>query len=120
MALIEFFPRKPLLPLFAIKLPSALCKINSILEPNKYELIIKKSLEINEKRLIKFKEVEDSRGELGLIMIVYDYIYNKKKPEVLIPQNERGFFDFNIYELDFNRNVNVESIIENQKETNKR
>ncbi len=115
MAVVQFVPRQGIEPLFAVKLSPTLSKIVQGLEEEEAKHLLKRVLNVKEKRVVNLKQVEDAQGNLGHIFILYDYLYNKVEPKVAIPQTEDGYFDFKIYQLDFNRAINLENIIEDQK-----
>jgi acetylornithine deacetylase/succinyl-diaminopimelate desuccinylase-like protein len=115
MAVIKFVPKKGIEPIFAVKLNPAFTKLIANLEDEDAEKHMKAALNINPKRMINIKEVEDAQGNLGYILILYDYIYKEKRPKSVVPQTEDGYFDFRIYQLDFNKDINIENIIEDQK-----
>ncbi len=115
MSILEFLPKHEIEPLFGIKLCHSLHKISDYIEEEKFEYMVKHALGIDSKRLIKLKKVEDANGETGTVIILYDYIYKTNKPKVSIPQNEKGYFDFKIYELNFNQEINIEKLIKQLK-----
>lgn len=115
MAVIKFVPKKGIEPLFAVKLNPAFTKLIIEMENAEAERYMKFALNIDPRRMINIKEVEDAQGNLGHILILYDYIYKEKRPKVAVPQTEDGYFDFRIYQLDFNKDINIENIIEDQK-----
>ncbi|TDT72584.1 hypothetical protein EV215_0394 [Hypnocyclicus thermotrophus] len=115
MAIVKFYPKGGMKPLFALKLVDTFNKIIQELGIEKAEEIIKIALNINKNRIIDIREVEDSNGDISFIVILYDFISKYKRPKTSIPQTEEGFFDFNIYQLDFNRTIDIEKIIKDQK-----
>ncbi len=116
MSVVEFVPKKPIDPLFAIKLPPAVSKICESFQEPELEDVLKKALKISEERLVHLKTVEDLKGNLGIIFIIYDYKYRLKKPKISIPQTENGFFNFRIYEIDFNKDIDLEKFIKAEKD----
>lgn len=115
MAIVKFVPKKGVEPIFAVKLNPAFTKLIVSMTTEEAENSLKTALNINPKRMINIKEVEDAQGTLGHIVILYDYIYKEKRPKAAVPQTEDGYFDFRIYQLDFNKDINIENIIEDQK-----
>ena len=115
MGVVQFVPRRGIEPIFAIKLSPTLSLVIQEMEEEAGKKLLKKVLGVNNKRVVALKQVEDSQGNMGHILILYDYIYNKIEPKVSVPQTEDGFFNFKIYQLDFNRTINLENIIEDQK-----
>lgn len=115
MGIVQFVPRRGIEPIFAIKLSPTLSLVIQEMEEAEVKKLLKKVLRIKEKRVINLKQVEDSQGNFGHILILYDYVYSKIEPKIAIPQTEDGYFDFKIYQLDFNRAINLENIIEDQK-----
>jgi len=115
MGIVKFVPREGIKPIFAVKLSPSLSKIIQDMDYEQGKKLLKTVLNVKEKRVVNLKQVEDGQGNFGHIFILYDYIYNKIEPKVAIPQTEEGYFDFKIYQLDFNRAINLENIIEDQK-----
>ncbi len=116
MSVLEFLPKHEIEPLFGIKLCPPLHKMSDYIDENQFEDLLKHAMGIKQKRLIKLKRVEDVNGEIGTVVIVYDYVYKTNKPKISIPQDEKGFFDFKIYELNFNQEINLEKIIDKLKD----
>ncbi|MDN5304376.1 MAG: hypothetical protein PWP46_1260 [Fusobacteriaceae bacterium] len=115
MAIVKFYPKGGIRPLFALKLAETFNKIIKEFGIEKAEEIIKVALNIDKNRVVDIREVEDGNGDIGFIIILYDFISKYKRPKTSIPQTEEGFFDFNIYQLDFNINIDVEKIIKDQR-----
>lgn len=97
-------------------MPPTVNKICDFLENEEIEDVLKASLKISSKRLVALKVVEDLKGNKGRILIIYDYKYKKRKPKISIPHNQNGFFDFKIYEIDFNKDIDLEKFIISEKE----
>lgn len=112
MGVINFIPKNGLTPIFGIKLAPSFSVICENLKETESEILIKKALNINEKRAVSLKDVEDSFGNNFQLLIVYDGISVKNKAILKTPHTEEGYFDFPIYNLDFNAKVDVEFIIE--------
>lgn len=113
MGVIEFIPKGGLTPIFGIKLSPSFSTACEYLKEIEAELLVKRVLNINENRLVSLKEVEDSFGNAFQLLIVYDQISKKNKAILKTPHTEEGYFDFPIYNLDFNTKIDVEFIIEN-------
>lgn len=113
MGVIEFIPKGGLTPIFGIKLSPSFSMACEYLKEIEAETLIKKVLNINENRAISLKEVEDSFGNTFHLLIVYNQISKKNKTILKTPHTEDGYFDFPIYNLDFNTKIDVEFIIEN-------
>jgi hypothetical protein len=116
MSTIKFIPRDPIKPIFAIKISPTLSKVLYTLSDDKEKLdLLKNVLGINPKRVIGLKNVLDENKNNGTIVIIYDYIYEKLVPKYDIPSDEKGFFKFKIYDMDFNTNINIENLLKNRK-----
>ena len=112
MSTINFIPRDPIKPLFAIKISPTLHKVlNTIFEDKEKLKLLRNVLGINPKRVIGLKNVLDENKNNGAIVIIYDYIYEKIVPKYDIPCDENGFFKFKIYDIDFNKDINIESLL---------
>ncbi|OQY10386.1 MAG: hypothetical protein B6I28_01075 [Fusobacteriia bacterium 4572_132] len=119
MSIIEFTPQKTIEPLFGIKIMPILKKIHKKMSKEEYEKIIKIGLGINLNRMIQLKEVEDENGKVELIIIIFNYKSKiKKKIKESRIVNEKGYFNFPIYEIDFNKELNVEEIVKNMRKKN--
>lgn len=113
MGVVKFIPKSGLTPIFGIKLAPCFSIVCQELEELKAEILIKKSLNIHENRAISLKDVEDSFGNNFQLLIVYDAISIKNRDILKIPHTGEGYFDFPIYNLDFNAAIDIEFIIEN-------
>lgn len=112
MNTIKFIPRDPIKPLFAIKISPTLQKVLNTLFDEKEKLnLLKNVLGINPKRVVGLKNVLDEKKNNGTIVIIYDYIYEKIMPKYDIPCDDNGFFKFKIYDMDFNTDINIESLL---------
>ena len=112
MSRIKFIPKDPIKPLFAIKISSTLHKVlGTIIEENKKISLIKEVLGINPKRFIKLKNVLDENKNDGTIVIIYNYIYKRVIPKYDIPCDDKGVFQFKIYDIDFNKDINIEGLL---------
>jgi hypothetical protein len=112
MGVLQFIPKSGLTPLFGVKLCPVFSKICDELSEINSEIIVKKSLNININRAVAIKEVEDSFGNTFQLLIVYDSLSVKNRSILKIPHTDEGFFDFPIYNLDFNTDIDIEFIIE--------
>lgn len=110
MSVVEFVPKEPLKPLFAIKLAPFFFRIHSGLSFDQFEKIVKEALNIDENRLLDFHSAEDKLGNRYLMMIIFNYKYRHKKPSINLPEKD-GFFDFDIFDVDFNMDIDIEEII---------
>lgn len=112
MSTIKFIPRDPIKPIFAIKISPTLSKVlYTILDEEEKLNLIKNVLGINSKRIIGLKSVLDENKNSGTIVIIYDYIYEKIMPKYDIPSDDKGFFKFKIYDMDFNTDINIEDLL---------
>lgn len=112
MNTIKFIPRDPIKPLFAIKISPTLQKVLNTLFDEKVKVnLLKNVLGINPKRVVGLKNVLDEKKNNGTIVIIYDYIYEKIMPKYDIPCDDNGFFKFKIYDMDFNTDINIESLL---------
>lgn len=110
---VKFIPKGGLTPIFGIKLAPSFSVVCESLSEINAETVIKKALNILENRAVSLKDVEDSFGNNFQLLIVYNHI-SKRNTEILkVPHTEEGYFDFPIYNLDFNTKIDVEFIIEN-------
>lgn len=114
MAIMEFTPRNPIKPLFGIKLAPVLQRICEDFEIEDAEALLVDALKVDTNRLIQLKRVEDASGNFGMVLVIYDFIYKTKKPLISLPEKD-GFFDFKIYELDFNKDIDIEWLIDQSK-----
>ena len=113
MGVINFIPKGGLTPIFGIKLSPSFSTICESLKEMDSEMLVKKALNIHENRAVSLKEVEDSFGNAFQLLIVYDSISKKNKAILKVPHTDEGYFDFPIYNLDFNTKIDIEYIIEN-------
>lgn len=110
---VKFVPKGGINPIFGVKLPPAFSFICEGLEEIQAEDLIKSSLNINENRSISLKSVEDSFGNGFQLLVVYDHISKRNKGILKIPHTDEGYFDFPIFNLDFNTKIDIEFIVEN-------
>lgn len=110
---LKFVPRGGINPIFGIKLAPSFSTVCENLKELEAEILIKRALHINENRAVSLKDVEDSFGNNFQLLVVYDHISKRNKEILRIPHTEEGYFDFPIYNLDFNTKIDIEFIIEN-------
>jgi len=111
MSTIKFVPRDPIKPIFAIKLSPTIHRVlETISEEEKKMELIKKVLKINPKRVIALKSILD-KDNPGTMVVLFDYIYDIIMPKIEIPYNEDGVFTFKIYDIDFNKEINIEELL---------
>jgi hypothetical protein len=112
MSTIKFIPKDPIKPIFAIKLSPTFHKILETIsnEERKIELV-KKVLNINSKRVISLKIILDENQNYGTMIVIFDYIYEHIMPKIEIPFNEDGSFQFKIFDIDFNKEINIENLL---------
>ena len=103
MAVIKFKKREEIKILFGIKLPSIVTEFYKETKNKKraYE-IMRDTLNISDGRLINVVDVVDGAG-------------NPTEKERLKLDLEIEVFDFHIFELDYNNNVDIEDIIKRIK-----
>jgi len=112
MTLINFMPNHPLQPIFAVKLCPTMHKLITSLPNLEGEKLARESLGIKEKRIVQLVPVKDNLGREGTILVVYDYFFEKKVPTLDIPQNDDGSFNFKIYDIDFNQEIELENLLQ--------
>ena len=110
---LKFIPKGGINPIFGVKLPPSFSFVCEELEELHAENLIKKALNINENRAVSLKAVEDSFGNNFQLLVIYDHISKRDKGILKIPHTEEGYFDFPIYNLDFNTKIDIEFIVEN-------
>ena len=112
MSAIKFIPKDPIKPLFAIKVSPTLHKIlETIVEESKRVSLTKEVLGINPKRVVGLKNILDENKNNGTMVIIYNYIYKRIAPKYDIPCDNKGIFQFKIYDVDFNRDINIEDLL---------
>lgn len=100
--------------LFGLKLPLIVKNFYmEITNKEKAEKIIKDTFKIKEDRMINLIDVQDKNGKLALLLVIYDNFPSKKEKRKL--NLEIDSFDFNIFEFDYNKEIDVEVIIQNVK-----
>lgn len=110
MAIVEFSPNKPIKPLFAVKLSPILQRLTEFLDEEESEDVLKRLLGIDVERFVKLQEIEDSLGSRGILLIIFDYMLKNKEPKYEL-SNEEGFFNFGIYNIDLNKDIDLEKVI---------
>ena len=115
MTVVNFSPLGDILPVFGIRLCPVLNKLVEGFDDKRAEEYIKKLLKIKKDRAIKFKTYTDNRDKRGILVIVYDYFHGSHSPRLLIPETEEGYFNFKIYDVDFNTDVDLEKLIDRIK-----
>lgn len=115
MTVLTFSPRGDILPVFGVRLCPVLNKLIENLDDKRAEEYIKKLLKIKKDRAIKFKNYTDNREKRGTLVIIYDYFHGSHSPKLLIPETDDGYFNFKIYDVDFNTDVDLEKLIERIK-----
>lgn len=114
MAVIKFKKREEIKILFGIKLPSIITEFYKEIKNKKraYE-IMRDTLNISDGRLINVVDVIDGAGNLASVLVIYSNFVSEK--ERLKLDLEIEVFDFHIFELDYNNNVDIEDIIKRIK-----
>jgi len=112
MSTIKFIPKDPIKPIFAIKLSPTLHKIlDTISRENEKLELVKKVLEINPKRVVALKTILDEEQKSGTMVVLFDYIFEHIMPKIDIPFDDSGTFEFKIYDMDFNKEIDIESLL---------
>ncbi len=115
MTILKFEPHGEVLPILGVRLCPVLNKLIQGFDDNRAEVYIKKLLKVRENRAIKFKGFTDNRGKKGTLVIIYDYFHDSHNPRLVVPETEDGYFNFKIYDVDFNTEVDLEKLIEKFK-----
>lgn len=115
MTIVKFSPQGDVLPVLGVRLCPILNKLIEGLDDKRSEDYIKKLLKIKKDRAIKFKGYTDNRERRGTLVIVYDYFHGSHSPKLIVPETEDGYFNFKIYDVDFNTEVDLERLIERIK-----
>ncbi|MCK5780454.1 MAG: hypothetical protein KAH04_05505 [Psychrilyobacter sp.] len=112
MSTLKFRGRDPIKPLFAIKVSPTMHKVLETIPDDEDKInLIKTSLDINPKRVVGLKYIVDGEKNNGTIVVLFDYIYEHISPKFEIPFDEDGTFKFKIYDVDFNKPINIEKIL---------
>ncbi|MGM0508547.1 MAG: hypothetical protein ACQERZ_05210 [Fusobacteriota bacterium] len=72
---------------------------------------MKKALNISKERVIKLKEVGTADHKKIMIVIIYDITNPHMEEKLNIPQTD-GYFDFPIYNVNYNEEIDIEEMIE--------
>ena len=115
MTILKFSPQGDILPILGVRLCPILNKLIDGLDEKRSEDYIKKLLKIKKDRALKFKGYTDNRERRGTLVIIYDYFHGNHNPRLLVPETEDGYFNFKIYDVDFNTEVDIEKLIERIK-----
>ena len=107
MAVIKFKKREEIKILFGIKLPSI---VTEFYKETKNK---KRAYNISDGRLINVVDVVDGAGNPASVLVIYSNFVTEK--ERLKLDLEIEVFDFHIFELDYNNNVDIEDIIKRIK-----
>ncbi len=110
MAIVNFSEIKPIKPLFGIKIPPVVYKILANIDENKFEECIKQALSIRKNRLIHVEQVDLEPNKKSMIVVIFDHIVKGGRPKIEVPTRD-GFFDFPVYDLNFNLEVDIEKLI---------
>lgn len=97
--------------LFGVILPDIVYELMDVaLSDAAFENAIKTSLNINPKRLIKIVEAVQGGKKEVLILVIYDKLVsdNLVLREKLNLKDKEIDFNFKIYYLDFNKDINIE------------
>lgn len=115
MAVVKFKKKEPLKILFGIRLPEIVSKLcNEFHNKKKVYEIIRNTYNINEKRLINLVDVVDSKKNDLTLLIIYDNFLSESQK--LKEDLEIKVFDFDIFEFDINKSVDIEMVIKVKKE----
>ena len=114
MAVIKFKKKEEIKNLFWVKLPSIVTEFFKETKNKKraYE-IMRDTLNILDGRLINVVDVVDGAGNPASVLVIYSNFVTEK--ERLKLDLEIEVFDFHIFELDYNNNVDIEDIIKRIK-----
>lgn len=111
MTVVNFSPKGDIFPILGIRLCPVLNKLLDGLDERRAETQVKKLLNIKKERAIKFKGFSDSQDKRGTLVIVYEYFNDSHNPRLLIPETKDGYFNFKIYDVDYNSDVDLEKLI---------
>jgi len=115
MTIVKFSPQGDVTPILGVRLCPILNKLIDGLDEKRSEDYVKKLLKIKKDRALKFKGYTDNRDIRGTLVIIYDYFHGSHSPRLLVPETEDGYFNFKIYDVDFNTEVDIEKLIERIK-----
>lgn len=114
MAIIQFKKREEPEILFGIKLPLIVMNFYKEVKNKKraYE-ILRETFNIDPNRLINVVDVRDGNNNLAIVLVVYNnFVTEKEKMKMNL---EIEYFDFNIFEFDYNKKIDIEDVIEKIK-----
>lgn len=110
MAIIKFKKREELKILFGIRLPSVVQNLcNEVKNKKTVYRILREAFNINEKRLINLVEAVDSGQNTILILVVYNNFLSEAQK--MRADLDIKIFDFDIFEFDLNKPVDLETVI---------
>ena len=111
MAVIKFQKKEEPEILFGIKLPEIVKNLfYEIKNKDRFIEILKETFNIKKDRVLKIVNARDLKGNDTLIIVIFDNFYTKRNKSKFNVEIEE--FNFKIYEFDYNLEVNVEKIIE--------
>ena len=111
MAIVEFKKREEPEILFGIKVPEIVKNLSyEIRNKERFTEILRETFNIKKDRFIKMVNARDLKGNDTLIIVIFDNFYTKRNMWKFDFEIEE--FNFKIYEFDYNLEVNVEKIIE--------
>lgn len=114
MAILKLKRRENLEILFGLKLPLIVSSFYTELKNKKKALDITRQIfKIKENRLINFVDVRDNKGQPAIVLVIYDNFVTEKERNKLNLEIEE--FNFNIFEFDYNKEIDIETIIQNIK-----
>jgi hypothetical protein len=111
MTVVHFVSKGNLTPIFGVRLCPVIHRLLDNIDEKRGEVFIKKILNIQKERAVKFRGFTDKHGNNGTIIIIYDYFHESENPKLIIPETEDGYFDFKIYDVDYNKEVDIENLI---------
>ena len=111
MAIVEFKKREEPEILFGIKVPEIVKSLSyEIKNKDRFIEILKETFNIKKDRVLKIVNARDLKGNDTLIIVIFDNFYTKRNKSKFNVEIEE--FNFKIYEFEYNLEVNVEKIIE--------
>ena len=111
MAVIKFKKREEPIIEFGIRLPRIVYNLMSeIKNKKKAEEIVRETFNVNKNRLINIVEARDATDDVAMILVVYKNIMASEKDLHEFDLEEMDF-NFNIFEFDFNMEIDVEKVI---------
>ena len=111
MSIIKFQKKEEPKILFGIKLPEVVKNLSYEIKNKEIFLkVLRETFHIEKDRFLKSVSARDLKGNDTLILVIFDNFYSKKNMFKIDYKIEE--FDFQIYEFDYNLEVNIEKIIE--------